>query len=218
MKAIGILGSPRKEGNSSKMLHACLSELSNAGFETEFVYLQERKIRYCIGCGTCLREGECLIDDDMTELKDKIKNAKVLVLASPVYFLNVSAQMKCFIDRMLAFGHRPSLKGYGGAIVTHAGVGDPKVVAEYLSRILKAWGIYPVGYAIGFGVIPGDVKEDAIEQAKNLGKEIARALKEGIKPEAKKEDFILQKQLMNLVTNYKDIMKADYDFWKDKVR
>ncbi|MEM0330075.1 MAG: flavodoxin family protein, partial [Archaeoglobaceae archaeon] len=152
MKAIGILGSPRKEGNSSKMLRACLDELSNAGFETEFVYLQEKDIGYCIGCGTCLREGDCLINDDMAELKDKIKNVKVLVLASPVYFLNVSAQMKCFIDRMLAFGHRPSLRGYGGAIVTYAGVGEPKVVAEYLNRVLKSWGVYPVGYAIGFGV------------------------------------------------------------------
>ncbi|MCS7144232.1 MAG: flavodoxin family protein [Archaeoglobaceae archaeon] len=218
MKAVGILGSPRKEGNSSKMLRACLEELSNAGFETEFVYLQEKKIRYCIGCGTCLREGECIFDDEMTELKEIVKNAKVLVLASPVYFLNVSAQMKCFIDRMLAFGHRPSLSGYGGSIVTYAGVGEPKVVADYLNRVLKAWGIYPVGYAIGFGVMPGDVKEEDIEKAKMLGKQIAKAFEDRIKPEAKKEDFTLQNQLITLIKNYKEFMKADYEFWKDKVR
>lgn len=199
------------------MLLACLEELSNAGFETEFVYLQEKNIKYCYGCGNCLREGDCILEDDMNELKEKIKNAKVLVLASPVYFLNVSAQMKCFIDRMLAFGHRPSLNGYGGSIVTYAGVGEPKVVAEYLNRVLKSWGIYPIGYAIGFGVMPGDVREEDVEKAKVLGKQIAKAFQDKTKPEAKKEDFVLQDQLMNLIKNYKEIMRADYEFWKSKM-
>lgn len=217
MKAIGILGSPRKEGNSSKMLQACLEELSNTGFKTDFIYLQEKEIKYCLGCGTCLREEECLLNDDMTEIKQEIMNSQVLILASPIYFLNVSAQMKCFIDRMLAFGHRPSLKGYGGAIVTYAGVGKPEVVADYLNRVLRAWGIYPVGYAIGYGVIPGDVKEEDIIKAKNLGKEVVKAFKDGVKQEVREEDILLRKQLVNLIMEYKEIMKADYEFWKDKI-
>jgi len=218
MKAVGILGSPRKRGNSSKMLLACLEELSDAGFDAEFVYLQEKDIKYCYGCGTCLRDGECIIEDEMRELKEMLKNANALVLASPVYFLNVSAQMKCFIDRMLAFGHRPTLKGYGGSIVTYAGVGEPKLVAEYLNRILKSWGIYPVGYAIGFGVMPGDVKEEDVEKAKALGKKILGAFKLGFKPEPTREDFLLQEQLINLIKNYKDVMEADYEFWKERMR
>jgi len=217
LKAVGILGSPRKYGNSSKMLLACLEELSNLGFETEFVYLQERDIKYCLGCGTCLRKGECILEDDMRELKQLLKDSNAIVLASPVYFLNVTAQMKCFIDRMLEFGHRPSLKGYGGSIVAYAGVGDPKAVADYLSRVLKSWGMIPVGSAIGFGVIPGEVREADVERARALGREIARAFKEGAKPEARKEDFLLQEQLMSLIKNYRDVMKADYEFWKNRI-
>lgn len=200
------------------MLQACLEELSNEGFQTELVYLQEKNIKYCLGCGTCLRESDCAIDDDMKELRESIKHSNVLILASPVYFLNVSAQMKCFIDRMLSFGHRPSLRGYGGTIVSYAGVGDPKTVAEYLNRILKSWGIYPVGYAIAFGVLPGDVKSEDLDKAKELGKRIVKAFREGFKPEPKKEDFELQSQLIKLITDNKELMKADYDFWKTRLK
>ncbi len=78
------------------------------------------------------------------------------MLASPVYYLNVTAQMKTFIDRMLAYGHRPTLVNkYGGSIVVYAGVGKPESVAEYLNRVLRAWGIMPVGYAIGFRCCSG---------------------------------------------------------------
>lgn len=165
-----------------------------------------------------MREEECLIKDDMVELRDKLKKTDALILASPVYFLNVSAQIKCFIDRMVAFGHRPRLRGYGGAIVSYAGVGDPEFVASYLNKIMKTWGICPVGYAVGFGVLPGEVKKDDIKRAVELARKIANAFKEGFKPEIKEEDIILRNQLINLVTNYKDFMKADYEFWKSKIR
>ncbi|MCS7130281.1 MAG: flavodoxin family protein [Archaeoglobaceae archaeon] len=217
MKAIGILGSPRREGNCSKMLTACLEELSTAGFETDLIYLQEKKIRYCLGCGTCLSEGECLLKDEMIELREELRKANALILASPVYFFNVSAQMKCFIDRMVAFGHRPRLKGYGGAIVSYAGVGDPELVANYLSRVLKTWGIWPVGYAIGFGVLPGEVKREDLDRARDLGKRISNAFKENLRPEIKEEDIVLRNQLIKLITNYKEYMKADYEFWKSKI-
>ncbi|MEM2086651.1 MAG: flavodoxin family protein [Archaeoglobaceae archaeon] len=218
MKAVGILGSPRKDGNCSKMLRACLEELSTAGFDSELFYLQEKRIKYCLGCGTCLREEECHIKDDMVELRDQVKKADALILASPVYFLNVSAQIKCFIDRMVAFGHRPRLKGYGGAIVSYAGVGDPDLVANYLNRILKTWGIWPVGYAVGFGVLPGEINTEDLEKARDLGRRVANAFREGLKPEIKEEDLILRNQLIKLITNYKDFMKADYEFWRSRMR
>lgn len=199
------------------MLTACLEELSTAGFETDLIYLQEKKIRYCLGCGTCLSEGECLLKDEMIELREELRKANALILASPVYFFNVSAQMKCFIDRMVAFGHRPRLKGYGGAIVSYAGVGDPELVANYLSRVLKTWGIWPVGYAIGFGVLPGEVKREDLDRARDLGKRISNAFKENLRPEIKEEDIVLRNQLIKLITNYKEYMKADYEFWKSKI-
>jgi len=217
VKAIGILGSPRRIGNSAKMLDATLKVLSDNGFETEVVYLAEKKIGYCLGCGTCLMKGECFQRDDMDEIRKKIEESNVVILASPMYYLNVTAQMKTFIDRMLAYGHRPTLTGkYGGSIVVYAGVGDPKAVADYLNMVLRAWGIIPVGYAIGFGVLPGEVKEEHLKEAENLGRRILRAIEEGYKPEVDERGRKLQEQLLKLISDYRHILKADYEFWKKK--
>ncbi len=217
MKALGILGSPRKYGNTSKMLDACLKTLEEEGFEVERVYLQARNIKYCIGCGTCLAKGECVQRDDMDELRQTLEESDVVILASPVYYLNVTAQMKTFIDRMLPYGHRPTLTGkYGGSIVVYAGVGRAEDVAKYLNMVLKAWGVFPVGYAVGFGVIPGDVGEKDIQKAKELGEKIAHAYKQKLTGEDDAEDLELQKQLLTLIKNYGHLLKADYEFWKEK--
>ena len=217
MKAVGILGSPRKYGNASKMLDAALEELEQRGFETESIYLMGKNIKYCIGCGTCLAKGTCLQKDDMEEIKRKIEESDAVILASPVYYLNVTGQMKTFIDRMLAYGHRPTLGGkYGGSIAVYAGVGRPEDVAGYLNRVLKAWGVVPVGYAIGFGVMPGDVSEESIEKARELGRKIAEAFEKGYRAEVTEEDVVLQRQLLTLIKNYGNLMKADYEYWKEK--
>jgi len=217
MKALGILGSPRKYGNASKMLDAALKELENRGFDTEMIYLQSKKINYCIGCSTCLAKGKCIQKDDMEELKRAVEGSDAVILASPVYYLNVTAQMKTFIDRMLPYGHRPTLGGkYGGSIVVYAGVGNPENVAGYLNRILKAWGITPVGHAVGFGVIPGEVGEKDVKRAEELGSKISEAFEKGYRAEVEEEDLELQKQLLTLIKNYGNLMKADYEFWKEK--
>ena len=217
MKALGILGSPRKYGNASKMLDACLETLEERGFEAEKVYLQARNIKYCIGCGTCLAKGNCVQRDDMDELRQMVEESDAVILASPVYYLNVTAQMKTFIDRMLPYGHRPTLTGkYGGSIVVYAGVGRAEDVAEYLNRVLKAWGVLPVGYAIGFGGTPGDVGDDHVKKARELGGRIANAFEQKLAGETTEEDMELKKQLLTLIKNYGHLLKADYEFWKEK--
>ena len=217
MKAVGILGSPRKYGNTSKMLDACLGALEERGFETEKVHLQSKKIKYCMGCGTCLAKGECVQRDDMDELRVMLETSDAIIIASPVYYLNVTAQMKTFIDRMLPYGHRPTLTGkYGGSIVVYAGVGKAEKVAEYLNMVLKAWGVHPVGYTVGFGVLPGDVEDKYVQMAVEMGRRIADAFEKGYRREVTEEDVELQKQLLNLIKNYGHLMKADYKFWKDK--
>lgn len=84
---------------------------------------------------------------------------------------------------MLPYGHRPTLRNkYGGSIVVYAGVGNPENAANYLNRILKAWGITPVGY-VWFGVIPGEVGEEDIKRAEELGLKISKAFEVGYRAE-----------------------------------
>lgn len=100
MLVTGFMGSPRKKGNTSFLLQRFLSELENLGAETRSVHVPDLTIRPCIGCGLCERKGFCHFDDDMrSTVLPLIRNSQVLVMASPIYFYTVPAEMKALIDR-----------------------------------------------------------------------------------------------------------------------
>ncbi|MBR2812412.1 MAG: flavodoxin family protein [Solobacterium sp.] len=99
-KVLIISSSPRKGGNSDRLAAAFEQGAKDAGNEVTFVRLSEKKIGYCMACGYCHSHGNvCVLKDDMAEILRMMKQADVFVLASPVYFYNVCAQMKTFIDR-----------------------------------------------------------------------------------------------------------------------
>lgn len=101
MKNILIISSsPRKNGNSQKLCEAFKRGAEEKGNSVELIRLAEKKIGYCKACDYCMRNnGICVQKDDMHEILEQYKKADVLVLATPVYFYGVCAQMKTFIDR-----------------------------------------------------------------------------------------------------------------------
>ncbi len=99
MKIIAVNGSPRKNGNTETVLTAFLNGARDAGAEIESVRLEDLTFRNCRGCNTCHKKGVCVITDELTPLFAKILQADVLVLASPIYSMTVTAEMKAFIDR-----------------------------------------------------------------------------------------------------------------------
>lgn len=94
-----ISSSPRKGGNSDLLCDEFMKGARGAGHRVEKVRLAEKRIGYCRGCGVCNETHACLQKDDMAELLEKALEADVIVLATPVYFYTLSAQMKTFIDR-----------------------------------------------------------------------------------------------------------------------
>lgn len=104
MKTLVILGSPRKKGNSEELVKTVLDGVSeNCACETEFIYLHGLKdLSPCRGCGGCEKTGICVIKDDMVELYQKVDDADLIFLVSPIYFYGPSAQIKTFIDRFQA--------------------------------------------------------------------------------------------------------------------
>jgi Multimeric flavodoxin WrbA len=95
-----IAGSPRKGGNSDFLCEEFGRGAKDAGNEVETVFLRERRIGYCLGCGACINNGgSCVQKDDMAAILAKAVAAEVIVLATPVYFYAMSGQMKTFIDR-----------------------------------------------------------------------------------------------------------------------
>ena len=101
-KVLILSGSPRKGGNSDRLCDEFAAGAAQAGHAVEKIRVAEKNIGYCRACYACKADGKCVIRDDMAELLQKMIDADVLVLASPVYFYSIDAQLKAVIDRTVA--------------------------------------------------------------------------------------------------------------------
>lgn len=99
-KVLIISTSLRRNSNSDYIAREFERGAKDAGNEVEFVSLIGKKIDFCIGCLSCQLTQECVIKDDANEIAEKVKNADVVVYATPVYYYEMSGQMKTLIDRM----------------------------------------------------------------------------------------------------------------------
>jgi len=99
-KVLILSASPRKGGNSDLLCDQFMTGAKEAGHSAEKIFFKDQKINYCTGCGTCLDKGKpCPQKDDMAEILNKMIAADVIVMATPVYFYTMNAQMKTLIDR-----------------------------------------------------------------------------------------------------------------------
>ncbi len=100
MKNVVILSaSPRKGGNSDTLAERFSDGAKNAGHHVEKIFLRDKKVGFCLGCGVCNSTHRCVQKDDMAEILEKMLAADVIALATPVYFYSMNAQMKTLIDR-----------------------------------------------------------------------------------------------------------------------
>ncbi|AKN33791.1 FMN reductase [Clostridium carboxidivorans P7] len=95
-----IEGSPRKRGNSQLLCEAFRDGAEKSGHHVDLIRIQDKRIGFCMACDGCMRNGgTCVLKDDMADILKLYQEADVLVLATPIYFYGISAQMKTFIDR-----------------------------------------------------------------------------------------------------------------------
>jgi len=102
MKVLGIYGSPRKGGNSDILLDEALKGVQSAGGEISSIRCCDLEISGCIECGGCDETGECIIQDDMQRVYPLLRDADVIILASPIFFYGITSQAKALIDRCQA--------------------------------------------------------------------------------------------------------------------
>ena len=98
-KVLIVSSSPRRDGNSDALCNQFLAGAKAAGHQVEKIFLRDYQIHYCLGCGVCNTSHICVQKDDMEALLNKMVSADVIVLATPVYFYTMNAQLKTFIDR-----------------------------------------------------------------------------------------------------------------------
>ena len=98
-KVLILSTSPRKNSNSEALAEAFGKGAAEAGNDVEIIRMREKNYRFCLGCFACQRTGKCVIKDDMAEIVPKMEQADVLVFATPIYYYEMSGQMKTLLDR-----------------------------------------------------------------------------------------------------------------------
>ena len=98
MKAIGIVGSPRRDGNTVYLTRQVLDALKEK-FETELIFLKDLDLNPCDGCHSCAKTSKCIIKDDMQLIFNKLKKSKVILLSSPVYMGGTTSRLRIFMER-----------------------------------------------------------------------------------------------------------------------
>ena len=101
-KVLVISASPRKGGNSDLLCDEFVRGAAEAGHEVEKLRLAEKNVGFCRGCYACVKLGKCVFDDDANGIVEKMLAADVIVLATPVYFYSMDAQLKALIDRTVS--------------------------------------------------------------------------------------------------------------------
>jgi multimeric flavodoxin WrbA len=177
MRILGIVGSPRKNGNTEILMNEALKVAREAGCETEVFLMSGKQVAPCDACGACFDVGSCVVKDDMQELYQMMERADGIIIGSPVYFGTVSAQTKAIMDRMFALLRQRTLKDkIAGALVVTRRVGAIQA-RSLLYSFCIAQGMVVAGGAIGYGREPGDVLTgvgggidmSAMEEARLLG-------------------------------------------------
>ena len=105
-KFLLISGSPRN-GNTDFILKKIFDSIKG---EKELIFLRDKNIKHCQGCLACSKTNKCVIDDDMTEIREKMLNSDIIIIGTPNYFDNVSGLLKNFVDRTHPFYKAESLK------------------------------------------------------------------------------------------------------------
>jgi multimeric flavodoxin WrbA len=188
MKIVSITGSPRKKGNSATLVNEIISIAEDANGVVQSYHLNQLTYKGCQACMTCKEKSDtCTIKDDLTEVLSAIQACDLLIMASPVYFGDISAQMKGLIDRMYSF-LKPNFKqqdppgrlesGKTLIFILTQGQPDEKVFADIYPKyemFLKFMGFTDVHLIRACGVMEsGAVKqrEDILERARSVAKKV----------------------------------------------
>lgn len=172
-----ISASPRKGGNSDTLCEQFRKGAEQSGNRVEKIRLAELKIDYCSACYACKKIGHCVKQDDMEQVIAKMREADVIVLATPVYFYTMCAQLKTMIDRTLGGAQKAGLENKAFYLIATAA--DGKAGMERTIDGLRGYleclpGAKEMGVIYGAGAWQlGDIQRNsAMQEAYQMGKNL----------------------------------------------
>jgi len=181
-QVLGIMGSPRKKGNSHLLLEKMLEGARSEGTDTETVLLGDVDIGECDGCHACWRGKECPRMDDMNDLYGKIADCDALIFATPVYWYGPTALMKAFLDRFVYFNcpeNRGKIKGKKCVLAVVFEEDSGEAAGPLVDMFEKSFQYLEVNH-VETVLVPGVTergeiaqKNDVMDRAFELGKGLA---------------------------------------------
>jgi multimeric flavodoxin WrbA len=181
MKVVGVVGSPRRGGNTETITRIALDEVKKQGLKTELIMLAGKNIAPCDGCRSCLKTGKCKFKDDFQPIYAKLKKADGILLASPVYYGAATPQMTSFISRFYSMRGKPLKHKVGGPIVVARRAGKNFTFAQLMFFFMIHEMIVPGStyWNVAFGRKPGEVEKDeeGVSTVRNFAKNVAWLIK-----------------------------------------
>lgn len=187
MKVLAINSSARKDGNTAILINTVFEELNKEGIETEMIQFAGNIIEPCKACWACGGQNNCVHKKDMfREVYEKMLEADGIILGSPVYSANVSANMQAFLERAAVVGDMnrdgKTMKHKVGAAVAAARRGGSLQAIDTMNHFFLNHEMYVVGstyWNMVYGQMPGDVSKDeeGLSNMRNLGQNMAHLLK-----------------------------------------
>jgi multimeric flavodoxin WrbA len=179
-KILGVVGSPRRKGNTHLLVSSILDGAEAGGASTEIIFLNDLKIRECDGCHICWTGKHCSKKDDMNRLYPQIIQSDVIVFGTPVYWYGPTALMKCFVDRFVYFNcpeNREKIRGKFAAIAVPFEEETLKTAALLVKFFEKSLGYLEMNLTAKI-LVPGVSRRGDIMKKRNV---LQKAYRLGLK-------------------------------------
>ena len=172
MRILVLNGSPRPKGNTKQMVEAFREGANSSGHQVDVVDVCQKKIGGCIACEYCHTKGNgaCIQKDDMQEIYTLLKDAEMLVIASPIYYHGISGQLKCVIDRFYSAAYPtkpPKLKKVAMILSSGAGNMYEGALFSFKGDFLDYLGLENMGVFTAYGAENGS--ETKLEELRTFG-------------------------------------------------
>ncbi|MFC1995280.1 flavodoxin family protein [Chloroflexota bacterium] len=174
MKILGILCSPRKNGNTAILMREALTSAKDCGAETEIITIGDKDVKPCDGCYSCIKTGKCHIEDDMQDIYPKLLAADGIIWGTPVYFFDATAQAKIIIDRLyVLYADNRLTNKVGGVIAVASSLGHAGVW-HLFNAFFSVHHMLSADFVSGFAREKGDIRKDqhAMKAAGELGRQV----------------------------------------------
>ena len=189
-RVLCISGSPRRYGNSERLLDALIGGVEDAGGKAVKIVAKDAGVHVCLGCNACSKDGRCIQSDGMDAVMAELDAADAIAVASPVFFATVPAVLKTLLDRCQPYwvrryilkDPRPATRR-PGAILLVGGGGDPFGTTCALNPIKSVFAVLSVSADLVLEVVgpdkPGDIvsEPDALRRAEEIGRQLVESVR-----------------------------------------